>query len=42
MMLPTACPALTKKKFKWTKQDMESIASFNKIVRNYLKMQEIL
>lgn len=26
---------------KWTKQDLESIAQFNRIVMNYLKMKRI-
>lgn len=31
-----------KAKFKWTKQDLEAIAEFHAIVKNYIKMQRLL
>ena len=30
-----------KPKFKWTKQDLEAIAEFHAIVKDYIKMQRI-
>lgn len=30
------------KRFKWTLQDMNSIAEFNRVVKNYIKMTKLL